>query len=312
MENDKNLTDDKKLIDSIENHRRYYFTSQWIFPNDRYIVSAFMRENFNHGFHVQFFYEVTVITRGEGYHFIGDETIHAGVGDVFIVPPGVRHAFLPKDGGFDVFHFHFSPAFTKKFISVLRDYPGFFNLFELAEREDTVTAETSLKYRYIYLEKPELEYLHGVLLDMQNSEQSYKTYHILNTKALLVISLLCHYYSKIPVENELEEGRDDPFTRSVLYAIENCTSDITVSELARMAGLSETGYIKRFKSKMGTTPYKFIIKERLGIARRLLGRTKKTVAAIAEETGFYDVSHLVRAFVAEYGITPTEFRESKG
>ena len=34
-----------------------------------------------------------------------------------------------------------------------------------------------------------------------------------------------------------------------------------------------------------------------------------TVARVAEEVGFYDVSHFVRAFTAAVGYSPTEYRK---
>ena len=36
-----------------------------------------------------------------------------------------------------------------------------------------------------------------------------------------------------------------------------------------------------------------------------------TVARVAEEVGFYDVSHFVRAFTAAIGYSPTEYRKIK-
>ena len=44
------------------------------------------------------------------------------------------------------------------------------------------------------------------------------------------------------------------------------------------------------------------------VARRLLTRTDKLVSEIATATGFWDQSHFIKAFRAERGQTPTEYR----
>ena len=46
------------------------------------------------GMHEQEFYEINLITKGEGMHYIDDSRIKAEVGDVFIIPPKISHGYL--------------------------------------------------------------------------------------------------------------------------------------------------------------------------------------------------------------------------
>ena len=47
---------------------------------------------------------------------------------------------------------------------------------------------------------------------------------------------------------------------------------------------------------------------RINIARKLLEKTEMSVSAIAQEAGFYDLSHFSRIFKRERGVTPGQYR----
>ena len=51
---------------------------------------------------------------------------------------------------------------------------------------------------------------------------------------------------------------------------------------------------------------------RIEISKNLLLQTTTTISSIAEEIGFYDLSHFSRVFIAKVGISPTEYRKQKG
>ncbi|KAA0569936.1 helix-turn-helix domain-containing protein [Azospirillum sp. Sh1] len=83
----------------------------------------------------------------------------------------------------------------------------------------------------------------------------------------------------------------------------------TVSEGARLAGMSREGFSRRFRKQFGIPPQIFRLSERLNEARHLL-RVGQPVAAVAAETGFSDQSHLGRCFRRAFGVTPGHYRRS--
>ena len=81
---------EEKLIDisKIPDAPRYFFTVDYVFPGKYDTCAAFEKTDFETGFHIQDFYELCLISKGEGYHIIEDTVVKAIKGDVFIVPPG--------------------------------------------------------------------------------------------------------------------------------------------------------------------------------------------------------------------------------
>ena len=53
--------------------------------------------------HEQDFYEINIIVKGTGMHYINDNKVLAKVGDVFILPPRVPRGYYDNEG-FDVYH----------------------------------------------------------------------------------------------------------------------------------------------------------------------------------------------------------------
>ena len=85
---------------------------------------------------------------------------------------------------------------------------------------------------------------------------------------------------------------------------------LRVEELSRMCALSVFQFEQRIRRVFGVTPAQFITKTRLDAACDLLRTTRKTVAEIALECGFYDQSALNRQFKGVTGLKPTEYRAS--
>ena len=81
----------------------------------------------------------------------------------------------------------------------------------------------------------------------------------------------------------------------------------TVSEAARLSGMSREGFSRRFKKLHGMPPQSFQLLEKLNDARQFL-RMGESIAKVAVQTGFADQSHLGRLFRRVFGVTPGRYR----
>lgn len=78
---------------------------------------------------------------------------------------------------------------------------------------------------------------------------------------------------------------------------------VTISELAREAGLSTFHLIRVFRASFGLPPYKYLEQVRIQQARRLI-RAGFPLTHVVHATGFSDQSHLTRYFKRIVGVTP--------
>ncbi len=88
---------------------------------------------------------------------------------------------------------------------------------------------------------------------------------------------------------------------------ENPEEVITVEALAKEAFMSEYHFIRVFREKIGLTPHRFLMQNRIRKAQRLLERGCP-LAEVAFAAGFYDQSHFNRQFRYWLGLTPMEYK----
>ncbi len=82
----------------------------------------------------------------------------------------------------------------------------------------------------------------------------------------------------------------------------------SVEKLARVAGLSRTGFALRFSEKMGITPMQYLTSWRMQIARKSLIADQITVVEAAALSGYASESAFSRAFKKEVGQSPAAYR----
>jgi AraC-like DNA-binding protein len=81
----------------------------------------------------------------------------------------------------------------------------------------------------------------------------------------------------------------------------------SLAELAALSGVSRFQLLRGFAREVGTTPHAYLVQRRVRVVRRLLaaGRSPVDAALLA---GFADQSHMTRAFVRQFGITPGRYK----
>lgn len=82
----------------------------------------------------------------------------------------------------------------------------------------------------------------------------------------------------------------------------------TLARLAELAGMNQFHFLRCFKRVCGLTPYAFVRQARLREAARLLLESDFTVARVAAEAGFSDLSTFNHAFKRAFGRSPARFR----
>jgi AraC-like DNA-binding protein len=97
-----------------------------------------------------------------------------------------------------------------------------------------------------------------------------------------------------PVRKARERIDDDP------------SSQISLTELAALSGISRYQIVRAFARELGVTPYAYVIQSRVRLARQLL-MNGDTLADTALRAGFADQSHLTRAFARQFGIPPGRY-----
>ena len=109
-----------------------------------------------------------------------------------------------------------------------------------------------------------------------------------------------------------------PDVRGAVYqrlirALETIQEDygqpLRISELARLAGLSQDQFTREVVRIFGLTPKQLLIKTRLSAASDLLSQAGLSVSQIAVQCGYIDHSAFTRQFRQVANISPVHFRK---
>jgi AraC-like DNA-binding protein len=82
---------------------------------------------------------------------------------------------------------------------------------------------------------------------------------------------------------------------------------ISLADLAALSDVSRFQLLRGFAREVGTTPHAYVIQRRARLARKYLA-SGQSPADAALRSGFADQSHMTRAFVRHFGITPARYQ----
>ena len=96
------------------------------------------------------------------------------------------------------------------------------------------------------------------------------------------------------------------------YVVAHLDEELTVDQLAEIAGFSRAHFSRQFTASQGTPPGGFVLQERMRHAARLLtDDALLPVKEIAIRTGFGDPNYFAKVFRRFFGASPTEFRTTR-
>jgi AraC family transcriptional regulator len=119
----------------------------------------------------------------------------------------------------------------------------------------------------------------------------------------------CH--SSVSVEPGKQRGRmaERKLRRVLSYIEDNLGQDISLRDIATVAGLSVSHFTPLFRETVGLPVHQYLIRRRVERAKDLLIEGKMPISQIAFETGFAHQSHLALNMRRLLGVSPRALRE---
>jgi len=108
---------------------------------------------------------------------------------------------------------------------------------------------------------------------------------------------------------DLDPG-SDRIRKTLSFARENLTADLSVEHLAEISSLSVRQFGRAFAAATGMTPAKAIERLRVEAARPMVEDGRQTFDEIARLVGFGDPDRMTQSFLRVTGQTPSELRHT--
>jgi AraC family transcriptional regulator len=123
---------------------------------------------------------------------------------------------------------------------------------------------------------------------------------------------LLREYQQLPARKPADVAPPVAVLRAVEVMRRRMAEPISLEELAHAAGLSPFHFARQFKTATGHPPHDYLIRLRVDRAQEIMSRERGwTMAAVAQDAGFSDQSHMARHFKRVLGVTPRQFADAK-
>lgn len=250
--------------------------------------------------------ELTLIIRGEGLRYVGDNVAQFSVGDLVLLGPGVPHSWSSQP----------QPRFSCE--SLVAQFPvdvlgagwassaecrPLASVIERAGQGLSVTGRTAVTVR-------------ADLLALAAS-----------TPGLLRLGLLMSVLGRIATAPSIEVSaiarlpavrgplrvarRADPWSALIQHLDANADGPLSTAGLAARLGLSPPSFARAFRRRFGCTCTDYLGRIRLARVCRALVETDQTIASVAFAAGFSNLANFNRRFRTAYALTPRAYRQQQ-
>lgn len=258
-----------------------YFSEKEYFEGNFNYIHTYLHTDYKNVMHTHQFYEINIIVKGEGRHYIADTSMDTGVGDVFVIPPGVAHGYY-SEGKMNIFHVLIKNDFLKDYAEELSQIDGFdilFNIEPQLRQSNRKSINLKAGAHIISSFEEELERM----IEIEKSGR----YVYLNAVAMAFICRLCEQ-----MKTAVFDLSDGEAVKLMAFIHNNLEAKLSLKTLCDYAHMSAPTLHRRFKALTGQAPMAYVLSCRVQKAKRLAeeGQLKKT--EIAHLCGFYDLAHM--------------------
>lgn len=247
-----------------------------------------------------FLYVPPIIWKGDSVGHIGQRDLFFWVieGECFlridnqnyIIRPG-QLAFLPK--GKVRAYTHTSPRFSmyEMGFDVTADGHNLMNILGLTEDNFVVDIPDKSSMSALFENSHRKELYKDPLYDVMWCAN--------------ILNIIQIYASE---QKKLSLAATSVFKKALEFMSENINQSVTIKQLASIACMQPTYFVKRFKDTYGLPPITYFNRMKIYKAMGLLAGTTDTVEQIAKKVGIYDTSYFSRLFKKYCNLTPREYR----
>ncbi len=241
--------------------------------------------------------EIVMPLEGDYSMECNDIPFNLRVSDIIIICPGVLHHLYAHHGRRIIFQVDLS------MIQSFGEYDSFFSILQPAivitpEDFPGIHSETVRLMKEIY--------------DEYFGTAPLKNVSIVQ-KFLEMLVMVGRSYTASPnrfvgIKPTKQQEYTEKFMSICTYLTQHCTEDLTLEEVADMAGFSKYHFSRLFKEFAGMSFYKYLNTRRIAYSEKLLLDPDINVTEVAIRSGFNSISAFMRMFKIVRGCTPTQFR----
>ncbi|MCL5972223.1 MAG: AraC family transcriptional regulator [Firmicutes bacterium] len=259
--------------------------------------------------HSHEFVECAYVKAGEGVHQYGQRSDVLSSGTVFLIAPEREHAYRSaSDHPLQIVNVLFEPKVFTPELKVLSQMTSVVDLFYMEPflRGEVPTC-APLKLNPVERVGVQTE-LDGMIHELQTRDVGYQV--VIKTQLLAFFVQLSRAYERQERRSALSSLPEASLMAAMQsFITTHAMENLTLTQLCQLSAMSASTFTAKFRRYTGQTFVQYRNAARVALAKALLVETDATVAAIAAETGFSDLSFFHHQFRAINGTSPGIYRQ---
>ncbi len=253
--------------------------------------------------HYHDFNELVIINGGTCTHLLEGNRYTISRGDIFLLTPGLRHAYL-NPNNLVLTNILYTTDALDDYREKLESLPGYVAMFQ---------AEPSLRIQMGFKERmkmppEELETLTRLVLRWEEeTRNAQEDKQLLSELFLMQVILFC--VKRFGNSSKKDDSRNLLlFSKMQKFINEHYQDDLSRDDIIAQSAISAGTATKLFQQYLSQSPMQYLMNVRLDHACHLLRETTDSITSIAFECGFQDSNYFSSQFHKNIGMTPREYR----
>jgi AraC-like DNA-binding protein len=245
-------------------------------------------------------FELTLTFNSRGHRYVGDDVGPYDDGDLVLIGPGIPHSWHSRealDPGKP--HVALVAWFTREWVTALiATFP------EMAQLSGMLARAT----QGLCFDRAASEAVAPSFEEMRSARPARRLVLLIE-----VLTTLCHHHEAVALANapreEAELAADPRMARVLDHLHAHFAESVAVGKLADIACVSTSTFHRMFKRHTRMTMVDYVTRLRVGRACSLLIESAQSIATIAADVGYTNLSLFNRQFARAKGATPSNFRK---
>lgn len=268
-----------------------------------FLIRTFNESSFSAPYHFHPEFELTLILKGEGKRYTGNNMSPYQAGDLVMIGPNLPHCWKSET-------LHNGELNASSLVIQFRDDFLGTDFFLKPEMAGVSQLFKTSSFGIQFLDKTALLAKETLLLLLREEEPFRKLLLFLQILHDLAVSKEYILLDKQQRTSSHSSSERERINAVLAYVVDNFRKEITLEEASAIAKMTATAFCRYFKKITRKTFIQTVTEYKVNYATQQLIQTDKAISDICYESGFGDVSHFYKTFKAKNRLSPLHYRKT--
>lgn len=253
--------------------------------------------------HYHNYFEISFITEGTGKRFVADSMDEFQPGDLVLVGPNIPHTWVVDKEQYttgkrklEMVYVQFSEASLGKEMLSLSEFSNAEKALQIATRGVRIVGNSLNEVSNLMLQMPYANHFERYILFLEILNMIGKS------EEVVLLASKDYINTRLQTDNQRIQT-------IYKFLMEHYREEIDLERIASLVNLAPGSLCRFFKKQIGKTIFEYLNFIKVDFACKLLMNNELSVADVAYDSGFNNLSHFNKQFRQITRVSPLKYRQ---